>query len=75
MMGRGMMLGKIVGGIVGAAPPINEKFALFDSVLDPIEAHVEGARAALFDGLVGNAGGAGVVSLQGSSGLRMTHFG
>ena len=75
MMGRRVVFGEVVGVIVTAATPIDEEFALFDSVLYPIQTHVDGARLALFDSLVGNTGCACVVCLDGGGCLGMPHFG
>jgi hypothetical protein len=50
-----MVLGEVVGQIVGATPPVDEELALGDVVFDPVEAHVDGFSAALFDSVVGNA--------------------
>ena len=54
---RRMVLGGVVGQIVGATAPVDEELALGDVVFDPVEAHVDGFSAALFDSVVGNAGG------------------
>jgi hypothetical protein len=67
------MFGEIIGKVVAAASPVNVEVALFDSVLDPIESHVDGFGSSLFDGAIGNARGAGVVSLQGSGALWVAH--
>ena len=54
--------------------PVNEEFAIADTILDPVEAHVDGLGLALFDGVIGNAGGAGVVSLDMGASLWMAKF-
>ena len=69
-----MVLGEVVGQIVGAAAPVDEELAFGDAVFDPVEAHVDGFGAALFDSVIGNAGGAGVIGLDGSGWLGMPHF-
>jgi hypothetical protein len=51
-MGRGMMLGKVVGEIVFTCTPMNNELALLDSVADPVEAHVYGFGSTLFDCLL-----------------------
>ena len=58
------MLGEIVGVVVAAASPVDEEFAVVDAIFDPIKAHVYSLDTALFDGVVGNAGGTGVVGLD-----------
>ena len=68
-----VMFGEVVGEIVGAAAPVDDELALADAVADPVETHVDGLGAALFDGVVYDPGGAVVVYLKGSGGLRMAH--
>jgi hypothetical protein len=47
-----MMLGEVVGEVVAASAPVNvEVVTLLDSVLDPVEAHVDGFGSVLFDGV------------------------
>ena len=38
---RRMMLGEVVGHIDGSFPPDELELALLDSVLDPIETHID----------------------------------
>ena len=52
---------------------MDEKLALFDAISDPIKSHVHCFGTTLFDGLVADAGCTGVVGLNGSGGLRVTH--
>ena len=42
VMGRRVVLGKIVTEVNAARFPINEKLAFPGAVLDPIEAHIDG---------------------------------
>jgi hypothetical protein len=49
--------------------------ALRDAVFDPVEAHVNSFGVALFDSVVGHAGGTGLVSLDWSGWLGMAHLG
>ena len=49
------MFGEVVGEIVGTFCPINFKLALINSILNPIESHVDGLGASLFDLLVSEA--------------------
>ena len=44
------------------------------AVFDPVETHVDGFGAALFDGVIGDASGASVVGLDWSGRLRVAHF-
>jgi hypothetical protein len=74
MSGR-VMFSEVVSQIVSAAAPVDKELALGDAVSDPVEAHVDGFGAALFDGVVGNARGTGVVGLDGSGWLGMSHLG
>ena len=67
------MLCKIVGQVVGSTAPVDEKLALVDTVSDPIKAHVDGFRAALLDGVVGNPSGTGIVCLDWSGVLWVAH--
>ena len=69
------MFGEVVGQIVGTAAPVDKELALVDAVSDPVEAHVNGFGATLFDSVVCNAGGAGIVGLDGSGRLGMAHLG
>jgi hypothetical protein len=66
MMGRRMMLGEVVGLIGFTWLPVDDELALVNSVADPIETHVHGFGAALFDRIVGDAFGAFVVGLDDS---------
>ena len=68
------MFGEVICEIFGAFSPVDEKMPLFDAITDPIKSHVHGLGASLFDGVVANAGGACVVSLDGSGRLWMAHF-
>ena len=74
MMGRGMVFGKVISEVLGARTPIHDVVSLADTILYPIEAHVHGFGLALSGGPVGDAGCAGVVSLDWSGGLLASHF-
>ena len=63
MMRRGEVLGVVVRDIYVAGCLKDKEVSLFDSVANPVETHVHGATATLFDGVIGNAGGAGVIRL------------
>lgn len=69
MMGRRMVLREVVGQVVGAFLPVDAEVALADSVADPIKAHVYGFGSTLFDFVVDDAFGNGIVSLDWSGRL------
>ena len=50
VMGRGVVLGRVVGQIGGARAPVDVELALCLTVLEPVEAHVNRFGVALFDG-------------------------
>ena len=58
------MFGEVVAKIFCAGPPVDDELVLFDSIADPIEAHIHGARFALLQSIVRDAGGGGVVCLN-----------
>ena len=62
VMGRRVVLGGVVGQIGGARAPVDVELALRLTVLEPVEAHVDGFGAALFDGAGREAGSEGIVS-------------
>ena len=69
------MFSEVVGQIVSTVSPVDIELPLFDAVFDPVKTHIHCFGSSLFDGVVGNAGGASVVSLDGGGGLRMTRVG
>ena len=74
MIGRGMVLGKVISEVLGARTPIHDVVSLADTILYPIEAHVHVFGLALAGGPVGDDNGAGVVSLNRSGGLLAAHL-
>ena len=74
MMGCGMVLGKVISEVLGAGTPIHDVVSLADTILYPIKAHVHGFGLALAVFPVGDAGGAGVVSLDWSGRLLAAHL-
>ena len=42
MMGRGMVLGKVISEVLGARMPIHDEVSLAYTILYPIKAHVHG---------------------------------
>ena len=69
-----VVLGEEIGEIGVASGPGDSEF-VGNAILDPEVAHVDGARAAFFEGLVGDGGSCGVVGGDGSGGLGMAHVG
>ena len=55
VMAHRMMFGGVVAEVVCAFAPENFKMSLLDSIVDPIKSHVDGFRAALFEGFVGDS--------------------
>ena len=74
MMVMGMMFREIIRKVVSALAPVDDELALADAVLDPVEFHIDAFGAALLDGVVGDAGGDGIVGLDRGGGLGMAHF-
>ena len=57
----GMVLGEVVGEVFVYYFTEYDELSLFNSVLDPVGAHVNVFRATLFDCFVVDASGSGVV--------------
>ena len=49
------MLGKVVGEIFFTFAPVNLELLLGNTILYPVETHIDGFRASLLDGVVGDA--------------------
>ncbi len=64
MMFRRKKVGERIRFVLFARAPIHVVLALAHAVADPIESHVDCFGAFLFDGVVGNAGGGAIVSLD-----------
>ena len=62
--GGGMVFGDVVGSVQAAPLPVDHELSLGFTVLQPVEVHVDSFGASLFDGLVADAFGGGVVSLD-----------
>eukprot|EP00980_Cylindrotheca_fusiformis_P000015 scaffold5_cov98-Cylindrotheca_fusiformis.AAC.2 len=73
MVDRSMVLGEVIGKVGAAGFPKHVELSLGDAVADPVVAHVDVASLVLFDGVVGDTRGGGVVSLDGRGWLRMVH--
>ena len=50
-----VVLGSVVSKVASARFPFDDELSLLDAVLEPVETHVDGFRAALFDSLVEDA--------------------
>ena len=75
MVSGRMVLGKIVGPVSGTGPPEDVEVALARAVAKPVEAHINGFGATLFDGVIDNATGGVVVGLKRGWRLGVTQFG
>ena len=74
MVSWSVMLAQVVSLVGGARAPVDTELALLDAVLEPVEAHVNGFRTALFDCAVHDALSAFVVGLDGSGRLGVAKF-
>ena len=75
VMGQGKVFGEIISLIFVAGFSINVEVFLYDTVADPMVAHVEGARTLSANGVVGDAVGRRVIGDDRCGWLRMFHFG
>ena len=69
-----MVFGEVVRQIEIGGCPVNVILSLFDSVLDPVESHVDGSGSSLFDVFVGKACCHGVVELDRCRRLWVAHL-
>jgi hypothetical protein len=69
-----VVFGEVIGKVGFAGLPMDAEVALADMVADPIETHVDCFRSALFDGIIDDAMGTGVIDLDGCWRLRPIHF-
>lgn len=74
-MGRRVMLGEVVGFVESAFLPVYMELALANAIANPVESHVDGFGATLFDSVIGDADGGAIVGLDESGRLRMAHLG
>ena len=65
MVGWGMVLGEVVGQIPCPCIPIELELSLLDTVSEPVEAHVHGLGAFLFDGVIQDAITCCIIGLDG----------
>jgi hypothetical protein len=71
VMGRRVVFSEVVGEIVGTASPVDQKLIILDAIFDPIKTHVDGFGATLLHSIISDAGGTGIVGLDGSGRLGM----
>ena len=69
-----MVFCMIITSVAVAGFPIYFELALSTSVTDPIETHIDGLGAFLFDGVRGESYGGGVVHLHFGGRLGMIQF-
>ena len=74
VVGGRMVLGVVITKVGFARGPVDFELALANSVLDPVEAHVDGFGSLLLDGAVCEAHCSGVVHLHGCGRLRVSEF-
>ena len=74
MMGGWVVFCMIITSVVVDGFPIYFELALSASVTDPIETHIDGLGAFLFDGVRGESYGSGVVHLHFGGRLGMIQF-
>jgi len=72
--GSVVVLAEVVSIVLFPAFPVNAVLVLSDTVLDPVESHINGAGVALPDVVVGEPGGGAVVGLDRGRWLRMAHL-
>jgi len=72
--GRAKVLRVVVGKIANARLPLDDEVAVLDAILEPIEMHVNGFGAFLFDSSIEDAAGNTVVSCDDSGRLGPSHF-
>jgi len=72
--GRSKVLRVVVGKIANAGLPLDDELAIVDAILEPIETHVNGFGAFLFNSSIEDATGNTVVSCDDSGRLGPSHF-
>jgi hypothetical protein len=74
MVQCGEVFREIVTVVFGSGFPINDELVLRDVVAYPVEAHVHVVGLALFEGIVCNARGSGVVGFDWHGWLGVSKF-
>jgi hypothetical protein len=73
VVGGWKVLGEIIGKVFWAGSPVDDELSLLYTVFDPVETHVDGFGATLANAIIGDAGGARVIGLNGGGWLRVAH--
>ena len=68
------MFRPIVGEVLGARAPENMEMPHLDSVLDPVESHVDGSRSLLLSNVVGDVVGCQIIRDHHVGRLRMARL-
>ena len=69
-----MMLAGVVSKVLVTGFPMDNELALANTVADTVKAHVNGFGSLLFNGVVDDTFGGGVVSLDGGRWLGVAEF-
>jgi len=69
-----VILGEVVSFVGGAWLPKDVILVMANTIANPIKLHVNGFGLFLFDVIIGNAGGCGIVGLNRSGRLWMPKF-
>lgn len=72
VMSAVVVFGGVVAEIFLSRVPSDTKFFIFYLITDVEIAHFHGARALLFDRAIGDAGGCGVITMNGGRRLWMS---
>ena len=74
MVGSAVVLGRVVGKIYGAGGPVDVELSLVGAVSEPVEPHIDGFGAVLFDGRVDDSVCSAVVGAEGRRWLWVSEF-
>jgi hypothetical protein len=74
MVLSGMVFRDVVSKVFGPGVPDDTHVVMVHLVHDPKVAHFHGAGSLLFYGVVGDANGSGVVTMDGGGRLQVAHF-
>jgi hypothetical protein len=69
-----MMIHMTVSKVYRAGLSVDEELALPDMILDPIKMHIHGFGSFLFDHVIGESCGSGIIGLHWCWWLRMANF-
>ncbi len=73
-MRRRVMFGVVIGEVFLAGVPFDVELVPCNLVGDPKVSHFHGSRALALDGVVSNAGGGGVITMDWSCWLLVSEF-